>query len=123
MLDARRGNRIREMPHVPRNQIVCSVQGRDGRVSSIGGGLGRKRMRCDEGPAQRDGIIADTDHLDRIQRGETGAGRFRVADARLFDHEGRHDQFEPPSPPRATTPRVATWFPRVTTSREGHAVR
>lgn len=42
LLDAGRRNRIREMPHVPRHQIIYSVQGRDGGMSAIGGGLGWK---------------------------------------------------------------------------------
>ena len=33
------------MPHVPRHQIIYSVHGRDGRMSGIRSGLGRKGMR------------------------------------------------------------------------------
>ena len=35
------------MPHVPRHQIIYSVQGRDGDMNGIGASLGRKRMRID----------------------------------------------------------------------------
>ena len=72
--DAGHGNRIREMAHVPRHQIIYSVHGRDGRMSGIGGGLGREGMRRDQNPAQRNGVVTGADQSGRFQRGETGAG-------------------------------------------------
>ena len=43
LLDAGRRNRIREMPHVPRHQIIYSVQGRDGGMNGIGGANPHRR--------------------------------------------------------------------------------
>ena len=78
--DSGRGDRIREMPHVPCHQIIYSVHYRDGHVRSICRGAGRKRTYSD------------------------------TTNSNLLTACRHHS-------------RVATWFPRITTSRDGHAVR
>ena len=120
LLDAGR-HRIRGMPHVPRHPIIYSSP--DNLLRSRPRWPREQRRRRPQPetharrrePAQRDGVVAGTGHVSRFQRGETGASRFRVADARLFDHQGRHDQLEP-------TRRLAPPFPRSDLVSKGHHV-
>ena len=87
LLDTGRRDRIREMLHIPGHQIIYSVDYRDGHVGGIRRSPGRKRTSSDQEPAQLRGVVSSADHLDRFQRGETGAGRFGIASGRLFDHK------------------------------------